>query len=132
MPLRPCLEPGCPNVVRSGRCAVHAAAHARARRARRLASGVQRVYEDVRWRHARRRALKRAGERCQAIEGSERCTERSDLHGHHDYPGGLEQLLRDGLDPFDETRIVILCGRHHGQVEAWLRGEARRNARFRR
>lgn len=132
MPLRPCLEPGCPNVVRSGRCPDHAAAHARARRLRRLAAGSRIVYEDRRWQKTRRRALERAGHQCQALEHGERCTQRDFLHAHHDYPGGVEQMLADGADPFDVDQIVILCERHHGQLTAYLQAESRRNARFRR
>jgi hypothetical protein len=93
---------------------------------------VQRVYESPRWPQARRRALRRAGHRCQAIEQGRRCPERTSLHAHHDYPGGLEQMLADGADPFDESRLVILCATHHGQVEAYLRAESRRKTHFRR
>lgn len=96
-----------------------------------MGRGVQRIYEDPHWRHTRRRALVRAGHRCQALVDGGRCRETTNLHGHHDYPGGLERMLLDGVDPFDETRVVILCGSHHAQVEAWLRAEARK-PRFRR
>lgn len=131
MALRPCLELGCPNLVERGRCSAHRVAHDRARRARRRARGVSRVYADPRWAQTRRFALRRAGGRCQALEDGKRCRETRDLHGHHDYPGGLEQMLVDGVDVFDEKRVVILCARHHAQVEAWLRAEARK-PRFRR
>lgn len=124
MPLRPCLEVGCPNLVKSGRCAVHARAHARARRAKRLAAGSRVVYEDPRWRRTRARALERAGHQCQAIENG-RCPEVLRLHAHHDYPGGVEQMLVAGVDPFDERWVVILCERHHGEVEAWRRKSRR-------
>lgn len=122
--LRPCLEVGCPEVVKSGRCPVHARAHAKARRAKRLAAGSRVVYEDPRWRRTRDQALKRAGNRCQAIENG-RCPETTRLHAHHDYPGGVEQMLADGADPFDVKRIVILCERHHGELEAWRRKSSR-------
>jgi hypothetical protein len=121
MPLRPCLERGCPRLVKRGRCRHHTRARALAKRL-----SVGRVYDDVRWHQARARALARAGGRCQAIEHGERCPAVRELHGHHDYEGGVERMLLDGVDPFDERWIVVLCGRHHSQVEAWLRRRARR------
>lgn len=125
--LRPCLEVGCPRKVRSGRCAKHARVHAAARVARKRASAPKRVYSDERWQQTRRRALDRVGHRCQAIENGDRCPEVLRLNGHHDYPGGVEQMLADGADPFDERFVVMLCGRHHRQVEEWLRQQNRRN-----
>jgi hypothetical protein len=41
-------------------------------------------------------------------------------------------MLADGIDPFDELWIVVLCGPHHGQLEAWLREQQRRNDPIRR
>jgi hypothetical protein len=123
---------GCPLLVRSGRCRGHALAHAAGRAAAKRASATRWVYLDPRWTWARKRALERAGGRCEALEAGARCTATRALHGHHAYPGGLEQMLADGADPFALRWIVVLCGRHHGQLEAWLRAHARPNRLIRR
>ena len=113
MPLRPCTTVGCPELVRSGACSAHSN------------EPVRKVYSDPRWRKARQKALVRAGHRCQATphEGP-RCPvlgSSETLHAHHHYPGGVKQMLRDGVDPFDVGRIIILCEPHHRQVEELLR-----------
>ncbi len=125
MAYRPCLELGCPRLVKRGRCREHTLARARAKRAQPRYD----VYTDPRWLRTLRRAKLRAGNRCQAIEHGVRCPVTHGLHGHHDYPGGVEQMLLDDADPFDERHVVILCGSHHGRLEAWLRDQKRRSRR---
>lgn len=118
MARRPCLELGCPKLVRSGRCRAHARAHAAARAVR---PGL-RIYDDPRWQTARAQALLRAGRRCQAaLADGSRCPVATRLHAHHDYPGGVVQMLRDGADPFSVRRIVMFCEAHHVLAEAALR-----------
>jgi hypothetical protein len=120
--LRPCLQPGCPRLVRRGRCPAHSRSRQRQQAQAKRAAPARGVYDDPRWQETRARALERAGGRCQMLEGpSSRCPERQGLHGHHDYRGGVEQMLVDGLDPFDDRHVVVLCGHHHGQVEAAAR-----------
>jgi hypothetical protein len=119
------LEAGCPKVVRRGRCREHQSAFD-AERAHR------RIYKDPRWPRTRAKAIRLAGGRCQALEHGRRCPATEELHGHHDYPGGVARMLLDGVDPFDVACVVVLCGRHHGQVEAWERAERRRNPAIRR
>jgi hypothetical protein len=124
MPSRPCREPGCPNLVRKGRCRLHTKMHTERRRS----SVARQVYTDPRWLACRERAIKRAGGRCQGVEANRtRCAATSRLHGHHNYPGGVEQMVADGISPFDEELVVVLCGRHHRSAEA-----AARNPSFRR
>lgn len=126
--MRPCLEVGCPRLVHKGRCARHARSRNAATRARRIAAGPRRIYESTHWRWTRRLALDACGNQCQAIENGKRCEQTYALHGHHDYPGGVEQMIMDGVDPFDPAKVVILCDRHHSLLESKLR-RRKRNSR---
>jgi hypothetical protein len=121
LPLRPCLEPGCHELVRSGRCP----AHQRNRDARKNAQSHRWVYRDPRWLRTRRVAIARAGGRCEIVENGHRCPETSGLHGHHNYPGGVRQMLIDSVSPFDDRRVRAVCETHHARLEAELRARRR-------
>lgn len=121
MPLRPCNEVGCDELVPRGRCRKHQRAHAR-----RQVEHYRWVYAQERWLRTRKLALVRAGGRCQAVEGGIRCEVRSGLQGHHNYPGGVRQLIEDGADPFDVRYVVMLCDEHHRRAEQRLRRGHRR------
>ncbi|HWE82798.1 MAG TPA: hypothetical protein VG265_14200 [Gaiellaceae bacterium] len=116
--MRPCLEAGCPALVERGRCPKHS----RDQEKRRGRNWPWRwVYADPRWPKVRRLALVRAGFRCQHEEAGVRCEVADEfgrgLDAHHAYPGGLQQLLLDGFDPFDDDLIVIACTSHHQMLE---------------
>jgi hypothetical protein len=121
MPLRPCATVGCPKLVVRGHCRPHQ----RARDAAKNARVERRVYDDPRWEDARKRAIARAGGRCQGIVRGRRCPTRTGLHGHHFYEGGVQAMLRQGLNPFSIRWIVVLCGACHGREEARIRASRR-------
>jgi hypothetical protein len=124
---RPCNQAGCPVLLERG--SAYCPEHAREREAGRAERWPWRwVYRDPRWQRCRRRALERAGYRCEAVEDGERCTASDPtgrwLGGHHDYPGGVRAMLAAKLDPFDERYVRIACGRHHQLLEASERAAA--------
>lgn len=57
----------------------------------------------------RRQIRKRAGDRCEAVEGGVRCAETEKLQAHH---------LRKGYEPEDG---VLLCPYHHRLVDPYAR-----------
>jgi hypothetical protein len=63
------------------------------------------------WRAIRAAARRRAGERCQAMVDGVRCDEHRDLEAHHLTP------LRAGGEPFAIDNVVVLCPRHHAELE---------------
>jgi len=87
------------------------------------------VYRDPRWFECRRQAVRAAGHRCQVVENGVRCpvmdVAGGRLHGHHSYPGGVRQMLRDGVSPFDPRRVKVCCAAHHSRIEQQLRAEAK-------
>ena len=74
-PIRPCLEPRCPNLTSESRCADHAREHEVARRLRTDATG--RRSDTPQWRKARKAAKARDGYHCQL------CWGRDELEVHH-------------------------------------------------
>lgn len=54
-PWRPCAQPGCPTLVRKGRCA----AHERAAEATRRSEAWRQLYQEPRWKRRRRAFLRR-------------------------------------------------------------------------
>lgn len=100
--LRPCLEPGCPQLVSSGRCPEHAAAVDRAAHDRPWRS----VYDNPRWR-ALRRQVRREQPWC-AVDGCRNMTAEVDHI----------VAMQDGGDPFDRDNVQGLCRRHHSEKTA--------------
>jgi hypothetical protein len=123
--VRPCNWPGCPELVERGYCP----GHQRERDRRHNAAPWRWVYLDERWRGrngTRRRALRRAGFRCEVLENGERCTVESPtgagLHADHT-PLGVQELLEQGLDPFDDDGVRIACASHHARLEQQRRAD---------
>lgn len=72
------------------------------------------LYSTALWQIARRRALKRDGNRCsvQRLLGGA-CT--ATLHVHHLVP------VEDGGDLYSQDNLVTACSRHHPMLEALRR-----------
>jgi hypothetical protein len=106
--VRPCLEPGCPNLVERGRCEEHAA----------LDELLDAIYADRRWSPARLACFTRDGFRCDCGYEDETRSGRG-LHAHHLIK--LRAILERGLDPFDPKYLATKCGPCHNKLTA--RGE---------
>lgn len=108
--LKPCKQPGCPNLVASGFCEAHAAR--RRDRFRHLDSRVpverRAFYHSSAWTEASRahRVREPLCRRCKE-KGRVVCGELT----HHNPP--LEELLAAGLNPLDDSYLESLCFNCH-------------------
>jgi 5-methylcytosine-specific restriction protein A len=112
-PRRPCKQPGCPALVVSGYCPLHAHLIGTEIKARFKALEARRpehhaFYHTYRWTLVSRlhRAREPLCRRCKQ-EGRVVCGELT----HHNPP--LEDLLRNGKDPYNEQYLETLCNDHH-------------------
>jgi 5-methylcytosine-specific restriction enzyme A len=106
--LRPCLEPGCPELTQTGRCK----AHARQAEARWKDPARRKVYNSRRWRAMRSRVLKEQPF-CQAPGCNNLATDVDHV-----------TALADDGDPYDRSNLQALCKMHHSQKtrqEIWGR-----------
>lgn len=104
MPIRrPCARPGCPNLVRRGRCPEHQKDDP-SDWSNRKHDPTQRLYSSARWQRVRERYRKRHPicERC-AAQGKTTPVEVV----HHRKP------IKEGGAPFDERNLEGLCRTHH-------------------
>jgi 5-methylcytosine-specific restriction enzyme A len=111
---RPCLEPGCPNVIEAGskyrgRCKEHHLQRERERMARRRADPDKgkrlKVYHSKKWLMTRKRVLS-SNPMC------ENCGERLASEVDHRIP------LSQGGDPYALTNCSPLCGPCHWRKTA--------------
>lgn len=113
-PLKPCAEPGCPELSAKGpRCPEHTAAYEVARsRARPSWSPSRNRSAQRKFRQA---VLERAGNRCEFIlTNGTRCSITGPLFAHHTAP-------HDGPDGYDPKHGVCLCRFHHREIDSHAR-----------
>ncbi|WP_329013178.1 hypothetical protein OG271_03935 [Micromonospora rifamycinica] len=102
--LKVCAAPGCPELVRTGRCATHAT-HAEQQRG----TAAQRGY-DHRWTR-RRAAYLRDHPACRL------CPAKATVADHH--PASRRDLVAQGVaDPDADHRLRPLCASCHGRETA--------------
>lgn len=94
---RPCAQPGCDQLVSSGRCPAHAIEYQR---------HGQKLYRSSRW----------AGLRRQVLTEEPWCR----TPGCHNLSTDVDHIvpLRDGGAPLDRTNLQGLCHMHHAQKTA--------------
>ena len=105
-PLRPCLTPGCPERVSSGRCALHA----QVQELHRYNYAGRRLYRTARWQAVRGLVLQRAP----------LCRECSRL-GRVTVATEVDHIDRVGLDVnrfFNVAGLQGLCKSHHSEKTA--------------
>ncbi|CAN5850280.1 hypothetical protein BH18ACI5_BH18ACI5_04360 [soil metagenome] len=118
-PLRPCASPGCPELVRRGRCAPCARAHSRNDQARR-GSSRERGYSWA-WQKFRARWLRSRPYCGDTIDGWTSLHSRCRAEGRVIGPGQAEMHVDHSPpvsgpdDPgfFDESRMTTLCAACH-------------------
>jgi hypothetical protein len=111
--LQPCIESGCYELVKTGRCLTHERAHNRAthRRQERLhpewrAKTYRWVYSDPRWRRLRAQ-VRREQPTCARMGCDKRWTDLDHV-----------VALQDGGAPFDRDNVMGLCHAHHSAKTA--------------
>lgn len=109
-PVRPCAEPGCPNVQAATRCPEHEREHRasydRTSRRRRDRARGGPTYDSKAWRAFRQRIIRERGFRCEEC-GESYLSDTSALHVHHVHE------LRDGGAKFDPDNCRVLCRSCH-------------------
>lgn len=112
--VRPCPDPGCPQLTSGGPCPEHAADRDRKWKAPGSAAAARRrIYSSRRWRGLRRQVLRE--EPWCRVDGCPNLANEVD----HVVPLGVW----DG-DPYDRANLQALCKRHHSQktaAEKWGR-----------
>ena len=81
------------------------------------------IYNTLRWRIVRSRAIARDGGRCSAARFLGGSCSPGPLHVHHLVP------ISEGGDPYDLENCLTVCSRHHPQIEALRRYVLREDAR---
>jgi 5-methylcytosine-specific restriction protein A len=107
-PLRVCLEPGCPELVTSGRCARHQSARRRVER--RHYSGQPTVNYGRRWRKSRALFLER-NPFCSVCADEGKVTPANVVDHREPHRGDFELFWR-------ESNWSALCESHHNQKTA--------------
>jgi 5-methylcytosine-specific restriction protein A len=103
-PLRPCTSPGCPELVKSGRCARHLAAHYKSQDARRgsaAARGYGRRWQRIRADHLQLEPLCRF---CRAEGRTTAATEVDHIDG--DSSNNAHTNLRSACKPCHSRRTM--------------------------
>jgi 5-methylcytosine-specific restriction protein A len=110
MAMRPCKQPGCPNLVKAGYCDKHK--HYEVSGFKQLDNNktleTRAFYSSTRW---TRTSLehRRIEPLCRACKGKGIITAGEMVH--HDPP--LEYLLTNGLNPYDHRYLATLCNDCH-------------------
>lgn len=112
--LKPCKQPGCPALVKSGYCPNHAGNTRLEIRNRfkklddKKTPEMRRFYSGSKWTETSKKHRSK-NPLCLACykKGIRKAVELT----HHEPP--LEHLLANGLDPYDEKYLVSSCFDHH-------------------